>query len=384
MDIKKSLQNYPDISFIDNATLEKIQGELITDFQKRYEEITKETITLAQADPFRLVLYACCLQLYQAMQYIDNAGKLGLLKYSYGDVLENLGALKEISRLPGAAATARLRFTLSAPRPSVVLIPAGSRVTAGDQRYFETTYNLEIPAGSLAGEVNARCKEMGVIGNGYNIGELNVMVDPIAYVAKVENVTVSSGGAEREDDDNLAERIYLAPASYSTAGPDDAYEYWVKTFDPAVEDVRVESPTPGTVDIRLVLQGGELPDTSIIEELQKYLMQEKIRPLTDNVVVQAPDVENYTLDFTYYINDSDRGQAALIQDNVADAVKEYILWQRVSIGRDINPDQLRKLLISAGAKRVEIRQPEFIKIKSTSLAVLAGEAAAIYGGVEDD
>lgn len=384
MDIKKSLQNYPDISFIDNATLEGIQGELITDFQKRYEEITKETMTLAPADPFRLILYACCLQLYHAMQHIDNAGKQGLLKYSYGDVLENLGALKEISRLPGAAATARLRFTLSAQRPSVVLIPAGSRVTAGDQRYFETTDNLEIPAGSLAGEVNARCKEMGVIGNGYNIGELNVLVDPIAYVAKVENVTVSSGGAEREDDDNLAERIYLAPASYSTAGPDDAYEYWVKTFDPAVEDVRVESPTPGTVDIRFVLQGGELPGTTIIEELQKYLMQEKIRPLTDNIVVQAPDVENYTLDFTYYINNSDRGQAALIQDNVADAVKEYNLWQRVSIGRDINPDQLRKLIISAGAKRVEIRQPEFKKIKSTSLAVLDGEAAAIYGGVEDD
>ena len=384
MDIKKSLHNYPDISFIDNATLEGIQGELITDFQKRYEEITKETMTLAPADPFRLILYACCLQLYHAMQHIDNAGKQGLLKYSYGDVLENLGALKEISRLPGAAATARLRFTLSAQRPYVVLIPAGSRVTAGDQRYFETTDNLEIPAGSLAGEVNARCKEMGITGNGYNIGELNVLVDPIAYVAKVENVTVSSGGAEREDDDNLAERIYLAPASYSTAGPDDAYEYWVKTFDPAVEDVRVESPTPGTVDIRFVLQGGELPGTTIIEELQKYLMQEKIRPLTDNVVVQAPDVENYTLDFTYYINNSDRGQAALIQDNVADAVKEYNLWQRVSIGRDINPDQLRKLLISAGAKRVEIRQPEFKKIKSTSLAVLDGEAAAIYGGVEDD
>lgn len=384
MDIKKSLQDYPDISFIEDITLERIQKELITDFQQRYEEITKESITLAQADPFRLILYACCLQIYQAMQYIDNSGKLGLLKYSYGDVLENLGALKEISRLPGAAATVRLRFTLSAQRPSVILIPAGSRVTAGDQRYFETSDNLEIPAGSLAGEVNARCKETGVTGNGYDIGELNVLVDPIAYVAKVENVTVSSGGAERESDDSLAERIYLAPASYSTAGPDDAYEYWVKTFEPAVEDVRVESPTPGMVDIRFVLQNGELPSTTIIEELQKYLMQEKIRPLTDNVVVQAPDVENYTLDFTYYINNSDRGQAVLIQDNVAEAVKEYILWQRVRIGRDINPDQLRKLLILAGAKRVEIRQPDFKKIKSTSLAVLNGKAVTIYGGVEDD
>lgn len=384
MDIQKSLQDYPDISFIGDTTLEGIRRELINDFQQKYEEITKEKIYLAQADPFRLILYACCLQIYQAYKYIDNSGKMGLLKYSYGDVLENLGAIKEISRITGAAATVRLRFTLSDQRPAVVIIPAGSRVTAGDQHYFETTENLEIPAGDLTGEINARCKEMGTIGNGYGIGELNVLVDPIAYVEKVENITVSSGGAEKENDVSLKERIYLAPASYSTAGPDDAYKYWVKTFDPAIEDVRVDSPTAGTVDIRFVLQNGELPGTTIIEELQKYLLREKVRPFTDKVVVQAPDVENYTLDLTYYINNSDRGKAVLIQDKVAEAVKEYNLWQRVSIGRDINPDQLRKLIILAGAKRVEIRNPEFRKIKKTCLAVLDGETNVIYGGIEDD
>ena len=71
-----------------------------------------------------------------------------------------------------------------------------------------------------------------------------MLVDPVAYVEKVENITVSEGGADLEQDESLAERVYLAPSSWSTAGPDDAYEYWVRTFDPAISDVSVYSDIP--------------------------------------------------------------------------------------------------------------------------------------------
>lgn len=54
------------------------------------------------------------------------------------------------------------------------------------------------------------------------------------------------------------------------------------------------------------------------------------------------------------------------------------------IGRDINPDQLKKMLISAGAKRTEIREPQFTAISHASIALLSGEASILYGGIEDD
>lgn len=378
------LQDYPDVSFINNMTIEDIQSEYLSAMKEKYWELTGENLEMAQADPLRLIAYADCLMLYQIAQYADRAGKMALLKYSYGDYLDNIGALKGIERTPGAAARTNILVTLSDKRNNVTIIPQGTRVTAGDGMYFETTEILEIPAGQLQGEVTAACKESGTVGNGYQPGEIKILVDPVPYVDSVENTTIAAGGADLETDENLAERIYLAPSAWSTAGPDDAYKYWVKTFDPAITDVRVDSDTPGQVDIRFVLQDGQLPDETMTEELTKYLQNEDIRPLTDKVVVQAPTKREYEISFTYYVNESDRTKANTIQTQVETAVKEYVDWQKEKIGRDINPDQLRKMIISAGAKRVELTSPAFTKVSKGDIAVLKGEAAILYGGVEDD
>ncbi len=380
----RSVFDFPDVSFIDNMTIEDIQSYYLDAMKKKYKEMTGNELVMKEADPIRLVAFSNCLLLYQIAQYAERAGKMALLKYSYGDYLENIGALKGISRMEGAASVTKLRFTLSDKRLGTTIIPAGTRVTASDGVYFCTLEVLEIPAGNLAGEVNARCRDIGSNGNDYRIGDLKTLVDPIPYVSKVENVTVPEGGADREPDENLAERIYLAPSSWSTAGPDDAYKYWVKSFDPAITDARVASDVPGEVDICFILREGELPEDTLLEEVEKFLMDEEIRPLTDKVIVHAPDTEEYGIDFTYYINKSDRTRAAMIHEQIQKAVQEYDLWQKKKIGRDINPDQLRKLLISAGAKRLEIRAPDFRKVPSKSIALLKNDAVVVYGGIEDD
>lgn len=384
MSVQKMLSNYPDVSFIDNLSLESIQEFYINAMKEKYRELTGTELVLKDADPIRLIAYADCLLLYQILQYADRAGKMSLLKYSFGDYLENIGALKGVYRMEGAAAMTRLRFTLSTQRSNATIIPVGTRVTSGDRVYFETKDIMEIPAGELSGEVNAICKEKGIVGNGYNLGELKILVDPIPYISKVENVTITEGGADLETDENLAERIYLAPSSWSTAGPDEAYKYWVMTFDPAITDVCVDSETPGVVNICFILQDGQIPDETMIDELEGYLQNEKVRPLTDKVIVELPSIKEYTIDLTYYVNKSERMKAVTIQRQVQEAVREYITWQKEKIGRDINPDQLRKRIISAGAKRVEIRSPDFVKISRNSIAVLTDEAAVLYGGVEDD
>ena len=69
-DIKKTLEGYPDISFIENMTLESLQEQMIADFTEKYKEETGQELTLGLADPNRLVLYSAALQIYQGMQYI--------------------------------------------------------------------------------------------------------------------------------------------------------------------------------------------------------------------------------------------------------------------------------------------------------------------------
>lgn len=382
-DIKKTLEGYPDISFIENMTLESLQEQMIADFIEKYKEETGQELTLGLADPNRLVLYSAALQIYQGMQYIDNAGKQSFLKYSYSGFLENLGALKGIQRNPGNPATAIERFTVSAVQNNAISIPMGTRVTAGDNVYFYTVEDAEIPAGAEYIDIQVECTEAGTGANGYEAGKINILVDSINYIGSVANTTKSEGGAEEESDEQLADRIYLAPSSYSTAGPDDAYEYWVKTCNPSITDVKVQSPSDGVVEIRFIMQDGTIPGEATLQEVGTFLQNEKIRPLTDKVEVKAPVAQNYAINLTYYIAESDKNQASAIQQNVNSAVDAYKMWQCEKIGRDINPSYLMRLIMNAGAKRAVIASPEFAVVQAENIA-LCTTVTVTYGGVESD
>lgn len=377
------IANLPDVSFIDDMQLEDVQEMLVTSYKQKYEQETGEPCDLGRADPITLMLFAMAVEIYQALLYVDRAGKQDLLKYAYGDYLDNLAALKGISREPAKAATVTVRFTLSGLRPSAVGIPEESIVTNGENIYFRTTKYAEIPPGEQSVDVVCECMTTGTEGNGLLIGEINILTNPVPYIATVANIDMSAGGTDTESDEALAGRVYLAPSSYSTAGPEDAYVYWTKEFNSGITDVYVDSDDPGLVTIEFIMQDGELPGESLIRGLQDYLENENIRPLTDHVVVSAPETESYDIELKYMINASDKGKAATIQAAVAEAVQGYIIWQRSSIGRDINPSELIKRCIMAGAKRVEVTQPVFRRIPKDKVAAL-GRQAVTYGGIEDD
>lgn len=379
-----AVKNAPDISFIDNKTIEDVRDEMVADYEEYMTKATGQTVTLPRSSHHRGVLYAAALQIYQGFQYIDRAGKQNLLKYSYSDFLDHLATFKGLTRAPAAAATATMRFTLSAARAVATAIPQGTRVASGGSVYFQTTEYAEIQAGALTVDVPAACTETGTEGNGLGVGELSAMVDLIPYVESVANTTATEGGADVESDDDLAERIYLAPGAYSTAGPEDSYLYHAKKYNANVGDVVVVSDrAAGTVDLFFLLANGDPPGPEIIGGLQSYLRDGNIRPMTDLVTVSAPEEAEYTIGLSYYINRSDSARAVAIQEAVKTAVGNYITWQRV-IGRDINPSKLVELVMAAGAKRVELTAPAFSHVDRTAVAALAGEPSIHYGGLEDD
>ena len=379
-----AVKNLPDVSFIDGKTVEDIRGEMVADYEAYMSQATGRPLTLDRASPHRMELYAAAAQIYHAMQYIDRAGKQNLLKYSYSDFLDHLAAFKGLTREPAAAATTTLRFTLSISRAAATGIPVGTRATVPDWSvYFETTEYMEIPAGAMTVDVPASCTVTGTMGNDLAEGKLSVLVDPIPYMASVSNVTVTAGGAEVESDDHLAERIYLFPGSYSTAGPEANYKYHAKKFNVNVGDVVVVSDqAAGTVDLYFLMTDGSKPPAEMITGLENYLRDNNIRPMTDLVRVAAPAEVEYSISLTYYINRSDSNRAVDIQGAVAAAVAQYTAWQR-AIGRDINPDKLRELVMAAGAKRVTMTAPAYQTVGAKSVAVLTGQTVQ-YGGLEDD
>ncbi|MGG7200771.1 baseplate assembly protein [Clostridium butyricum] len=381
-DVINLINNLPDVSFIDNRTLEDVKNEMINDFIDEHYRLTGKKITLALADPNRLILYTASLQIYQIFQCVDKAGKMNLLKYATGDFLDYLAALKGVARKGKIKAKTTIRFTLSEIKKYNIGIASGTRVTNGDL-YFITPDYAEIKAGDLYADVEVECLTAGAVGNGYLSGELNILVDSVPYCSSVKNIEKTYGGADIENDESLKERIYLAPSGYSTAGPDAAYEYWIKTFNTKISDTKVYSPTPGSVDIRCILSDGELPSEEELKELNNLMSNKKIRPLTDNVTVKAPDIIKYNIDLTYYISDSDPEIAISIQRRVNEEIEKYIIWQQSKISRDINPSNLIAHVIRGGAKRVELNLPERIVLSNTQIGSL-DKKNIIYGGLEDD
>jgi len=379
----KAIEEYPDISFIENYSMNQLAEDMIQWFKDKRKELTGADTVLGKADDRRIILLTGAYFIYQGYMYTDDAGKMGLLKYSRSDYLENLGALKHIYRKEAAGATTTIRFSMNTARNTTTGIPRGTRLTAGDGVYFSTEEYGEIVIGETQVDISALCTVAGAAGNNYDIGDIKTIVDPVPFIDGAMNITKPENGADVESDDSLRQRIYIAPSSYSTAGSDDSYEYFVREYSADILNVRITSPEPGAVQIRYLLANGVIPGIESMNGLQDYLSQADIRPLTDRVEVLAPEIVTYDLNITYYINQSDQNRANVIQQKVNEAVAEYTLWQKTEIGRDINPDVLMEKIISAGAKRAVIASPQFSVVDEGAVASLAAQTVT-YGGLEYD
>ena len=377
------ISNLPDVSFIDDMTLDDVQALLVKSYEEKYEQVTKEKVSLKRADPVTLTLYACSVPIYQALMYVDRAGKQDLIKYSYGEFLDNIAANKGVTRLPAQAAEVTVRFSIPAPRKDAVSIPTGTRVTSGDSIYFGTVEYAEIAPGEGHVDIPCRCLTTGAAGSGIPVGSISTLVDLLPYISGVSNIEESQGGADIEDDESLAERVYLAPSAYSVAGPRDAYIYHTKAYGASIGSVNVTSPKPCEVEVRVLLKDGSLPSQALLDGILEHLDDETVRPLTDNVKVMAPHTREYDLDVTYYIARSNASRAVSIQTAVSTAIAGYNQWQTEEIGRDIKPSEIIRRILSAGAKRAVVDAPVFVSLPPSTVA-RTGRVAVTYGGIEDD
>lgn len=380
------LANVPEISFIENMTLQETESMVLEQYSRIYMEMTGKQLDLGTADAKTLLIKAFSLIEYQVMQYIDAKGRGELLKTSTGDALDNLAALLGIFRREPEKAKATERFTLSAVRGETVAVPVGTRVKTEGGQYFNTLDYAEIPAGETTVDVVVQAEEAGTKSSGILAGVINALVDPIPYIAKVENIDESTGGLDTEDDDSLTERAYLAPSKFSCAGPKDAYEYYVREWRNDVADVQIVSPAACVVQVYVTVDdatsGRRVLNDTEIASLTAHINGDTIRPLCDQVVCVKPEEVAYQIGVTYWIAKSDQKSVGTIQSQISAAVERYKLWQR-TLGRDINPTELIARLREAGAKRVTLTAPGDVVIGKTQLPKCTSATVA-YGGLEDD
>lgn len=368
-----------DFSFL-TAESGRTPQETENNIIKRYEELAGTT--LYPADPVRLFLKSLAYTLSVQNAVIDYAAKQNLLAYASGLHLDHLGELMGVKRQEAKPAKTLLKFGLSEALGFDVSIPKGTRAATKDgEVIFQTLENGVLAAGETNTDILAECSLGNEKANGLRQGQISEIVDPLPYVTVVENSEDVTNGDETEDDEHLRERIRLAPETFTVAGSMESYVAQTKNASSEISAVTATSPTPGIVDIRFVLKGGELPNSAMIELVQNYLSAEDVRPLTDFVQVSAPDIVEYEIACTWFFEQKNSAQYALIQSAVNKAVENYVLWQKEKPGRDINPSELTRLIMQAGAKRVEITSPAFEKIEQTQIAKETN-VQVTFGGVE--
>lgn len=385
---------------------------------------------------------------------VNDACRQKMLRYARGAVLDALGENRDVTRLDPTYSTVTLRFGVSEPVASNIIIPAGLRVTGDFAHYFLTDTTAVLYAGALTVDVPATAEKGGAEYNDVAPGDLTNIVDvsEVPLLDYVTNTTAAEGGGDQETDDAYRERIREAENRLSTAGPAKAYKYWALSANPLVTDAVVESETEtirrtlktyaahafqgganllpdtlvvylpdgseaaadvdytatyedelltlalsgaladaaeitieitremyGRVKIVPICAGGEIPDEDVLADVLAACSADDIRPLTDKVQVQAPDVEFYDIELIYWTTKANESEVVQNVEGPDGAINRYIYWQGSALNQDINPDELHTLIRCphwedglTGATRVQIIKPEYKELPSTTVAKFSG------------
>lgn len=409
---------------------------------------------LYPGDERRIFGEALAQVIVTAFNTVNDSCRQRMLRYARGSVLDALGESRDIQRFTPTSATTTLRFGVTEPVGSNIIIPAGIRVTGDFTHYFVTDSTAVLYAGSLYVDVTATAENGGEEYNDMAPGSIDKIVDvsEIPLIDYVANIDATGGGGDEEGDEPYRERIREAENRLSTAGPSQAYKYWALAANPLVSDAVVKSETEtvsrtlpvyaahafqgganlipdtlvvylpdgsvavkdtdytvtyedelltltlsggladaesvnieitrnmyGRIKIVPICAGGDIPNEEVLADVLAACSADDVRPLTDLVQVEAPSVEYYDIELTYYTSKINESEVVRNIEGSGGAIDQYVYWQGSNLDQDINPDELRKLILCphwaeglTGASRVDIVKPEYKELSSTTVAKFSG------------
>jgi len=355
---------------------------ILADMVAAFQTAANRTLQPAQVERLLINLYAYRESLVRnAIQY---AGQQNLLAFAAFPVLDYLGQLLSVTRLPAQSASTMLQFTLAAVLSVSYTISAGTPVGTSDGQFvFATTGVLTIPAGASVGTVLANSTTPGTGANGYLAGQINVQLNPSVLIGAVVNTTVSAGGTSPETDEHLRTRIQAAPNQFSVAGPEGSYRYFTLSTDPSIADVQIVSPGPGQVNVYVLTgpitsQPGASPNptaiasAALLAKVTAALNADNVRPLTDTVNALAVTEVDYQIagTITLYADTDPASTMAAAQD--------YAIALASRIQRDVVPSQIIETLSVPGVYQVSLTAPAYTQLQpgewANCVAITLGQA----------
>lgn len=367
-----------------------IAAQSIQEYEADFQEIVGISKTLAPGDPVRILMLRSAARESQIRNLINFAFQQNFIVSAINGNLDAIGSNYGTrgARLPASAASTTIQFTLADAINVDVTIPEGQPVyTTGSTANvaFATIDDATIVAGQTSVSAIAQCTTTGIVGNGFAVGQINRIGAGLSFNVGATNTTPSSGGADVESDDAYAVRLALVPASFSVAGPALAYQFWALTANPAIASASIVGPpttAAGTVNVYIMLQGAQVPTSTILNQVAAFLSGNTLRPLTDTVNVLAPTVVNYNIVGNYYIDPSMQTLFPQISIAVQQALVTFNAHVSAQIGRPINPEYLGSLIMDAGASDYVLTQPARTILTPSQIGIQSGTMSLVYGGTQ--
>lgn len=358
-------------NFIDRDP-QAITGEIVA----MYEQLSGKTLYPAQVE--RVLIDVISYRETLVRIGIQEAAKQNLVAYARAPMLDYLGELVGVTRLPAQPARTMLRFTMGNALATSLLVPAGTRVEGADGTVsFATDAPVTLSAGQLTVDATATCEETGSVGNDWQAGQIANMVDELGDVEVIAaNINLTSGGVDEEIDDRLRDRIRQAPESFTVAGSRLAYRHHAMSAHQDIVDVAVMSPSPGVVHLYpLVITG--LPDANMLSLVKAACSDDKVRPLTDFVDALPPTPVDYTIDaqLVLYMSADAAGTVALARANV----EAYANDRAAGLSRDVVPSQVIAALQASGVYQVMLISPDLKSLTENEWARCLGISLTMTG-----
>ena len=365
------MTNLPEPNFIDRDP-DTITKEWVELYEQKSGKILQPT------EIERLMIDVGAYRETVLRMKIQETAKKNLLSYAPLDILEHIGEPLGVRKLLANCSITTLKFSVDEPLDFDFKISSGCEVESKDGLViFQTTEDIILKAGQLSVSAEAICETPGIVGNNYIIGSINNLITPLSYISTVENITISSGGADDEAADQLRERIRQAPEKFSNAGSKGAYRYHTLSAHQSVTDVAITSPSPGVVNIYLLTKDGKATD-EIIEIVQRYLSDDKVRPLTDWVKVYSSEQVDFSVKAKIILyKDSDLQSVVKTIDA---KMKEYKVSLSEKLGKDVVKTQIITLLNSVyGVFKIDLITPSDIEILEYQWANLVDFDISVEG-----
>ena len=352
--------NLSDPIFIDQDLATVIQETVAY-----YEAQTGKTLQPAQVE--RLLLNAFSYREGILRAAIQDAGMQNLVRFARFPILDYLGEIVGVERLPEQNAQTTVRFNFIAGHGDVV-IPAGTRIATSDGALvFETMESYNIVDADTFQDAIIEATTPGKNGNGYLPGTISRLMDPQPFIATVANITESVGGSDMETDDQLRVRIPMACEGFTTAGSKGAYIYHTKSVSPSIIDVTITNPTPGVVVIYPLMDNGETTPPEVLTAVLLACSGEKVRPMNDTVMAESPTPVSYTLDIDLVIFTGQAQQT--IEAQVTAAIAALVKEKQGQLGQDLTKAQIIAAAMVPGVFDVMVTGFTNLTITDTQFAV---------------